>query len=420
MDKLMATDRLIAPSERRKRLIRRIGVPALILIVCGGGLMGLTRWLSPSVQRDLIRTARVETGPVEATITASGTVVPAFEQVITSPIDTRVVRDLHRPGAPLEAGAPIVALDTGALVLSLRKNQDQIDLNRNRQRQLRLEREKTLNELRKNLEIKKLTVASNRSRAERYRKLNELGLTAADEVREHELTAKISVIELDDLEKALENTNRSVEADLEELAIQLNTLQLERLELERQLEQATPKADRRGVLTWVVSHEGTAVPRGSVVARLADLTSFRVDAAVSDIHAARMRPGMPVKVDLDGEVLTGTVANLLPTIENGVMTVEARLDTPTHPRLKSNLRVDVYLVTAHKDRALRIRRGPFITGEGMHHVFVIRHGVAVKTPVRFGLSSFEYFEVLEGLEEGDEVIISSMEAFRHLDEVKVK
>ena len=88
--------------------------------------------------------------------------------------------------------------------------------------------------------------------------------------------------------------------------------------------------------------------------------------------------------------------------------------------LRSNLRVDVLIVTDHKDRVLRIKKGPFASGEGLRDVFVIRGDTAIKTPVRFGIVGFEHYEVVQGLLEGDEVIISDMTQYQHLKEVKLK
>jgi HlyD family secretion protein len=82
--------------------------------------------------------------------------------------------------------------------------------------------------------------------------------------------------------------------------------------------------------------------------------------------------------------------------------------------------VDVFIVTERRARALRVRKGTSLNGEGPQDVLVIRDDVAVRTPVRLGLSSFDCCEVLDGLLEGDEVILSDMSDYMHMKEVKVK
>ena len=121
------------------------------------------------------------------------------------------------------------------------------------------------------------------------------------------------------------------------------------------------------------------------------------------------------------EYVKGHIARILPTVEGGVIQLEVELEDSAHALLRPNQRVDAYIVTARKDRALRVKRGPFISGrEGLHEVFVVRGQTAVKTEVRIGIANFEYYEVEEGLIEGDEVIISDVKDYLHLDEVQIK
>lgn len=161
--------------------------------------------------------------------------------------------------------------------------------------------------------------------------------------------------------------------------------------------------------------------KGAVLARLADLSSFRVEATVSDVHASRLAAGLPVKIKLnETATLDGEVARINPTVTNGVITLVVNLADKANVQLRSNLRVDVFIVTDHKERVLRIKKGPFANGDGTREVFVIRGESAFKTPVRFGIASADHYEAVQGLLEGDEVIISDMTDFMHVKEVRLK
>ena len=200
----------------------------------------------------------------------------------------------------------------------------------------------------------------------------------------------------------------------------IGKLKKEETEAERQLTLAVPRATRDGILTWVVTEEGATVSKGQVLARVADLTSFRVDASVSDVYAKQLAVGLPVTVRVGEEALTGAIARVNPTISNGVITAELSLDDRSSKLLRSNLRVDVEIVTARRARAVRILRGPFSTGEGTTDAFVVRGDRAVRTPVTFGLSSQQSYEVVSGLVPGDEVIISDMREYQRLREVRLR
>jgi HlyD family secretion protein len=82
--------------------------------------------------------------------------------------------------------------------------------------------------------------------------------------------------------------------------------------------------------------------------------------------------------------------------------------------------VDVLVIVGRKDDALRLKRGPFANGEGQQQVFVVQGDRAVRTPVRLGLSSFDQFEVVSGLQEGDEAVISDMSAYQHVKQVALR
>lgn len=415
-------DRPIDPVFKRKQLVKRMVLSLLgcALLICL--FIWLPGWIKPSLNRSRIRTARVEWGEVEASITASGTVVPEFEQVIVSPIPTRVVAVLERPGTLLKKGQPIVELDLSESQLAVEKLTEEVALKQNRQAQLRQDLEKRLNDLETRRQIKDLELQNLREKTEQNRKLLEMGAISKGHMREAELNEERAGLELKKLEKDMGNIREATQTQLEGLGLEMKILEKEREEARRRLERAHIRADRDGVLTWVLPEEGAAVRQGEVVARIADLNSFRVDATVSDIHAGRLSAGLSVRVRIDDdEYLKGTIIRVLPAIENGIVKFEASLDDKANARLRSNLRVDIYVITARKDRALRIRKGPFISGgSGARDVFVIRDGAALKTEARIGISSFEHYEVVGGLLEGDEVIISDMRDYTHMEEVQVK
>ena len=107
-------------------------------------------------------------------------------------------------------------------------------------------------------------------------------------------------------------------------------------------------------------------------------------------------------------------------MNNGVITLVVGLEDKSNARLRSNLRVDALVATERKDGALRVRKGPSLSGEGVRDVFVIRGDVALKTSAKFGVAGADHYEVVQGLLEGDEVIISDMTDYMHLKEVKLK
>jgi HlyD family secretion protein len=412
-------DRELAPdviSHNRRRRIAAIAVPLLVITLV---VIWLPGWMRPSVSRTNLRTARVTTGPIEEAIMASGTVMPEIERVLSSPLDARVLRLLQRPGAQLKRGDPVVELDVSESVLSLEKLVKDLKVKDNQQAQTRLALEKSLVDLDGRLEIRTLQLQSAQSQLEGDKQLFEEGLFSREALRRSELAVRQAQIELAQLRADRTNAERATSVQLEGLSLERGSVDKEAAQARRLLDLSTTKSDRDGVLTWVVSQEGALVRRGDVIARIADLTSFRVDGTVSDIHAGRLRTGMGAVFRVNDTDLQGTVTDVFPTIENGVLRFTVALAEPSHAGLRPSMRGDLLVITDRKGRALRVKRGPF-ADNAARQAFVVRGDRAVRVPIEIGLSGIDNVELLSGVNEGDEIVISDMKDYLHLNEVAIR
>ena len=156
-------------------------------------------------------------------------------------------------------------------------------------------------------------------------------------------------IEGEQLAAAIQNAQRGMEVRLRALALEHDILVRERRDAERALAQASAASVRGGVLTWVLTGEGVSVARGDELARVADLSTFKVEATISDVHAAQIRAGQPVTVRVGELSLPGTVAKVHPKVENGIVRLEVALKQPDHPLLRPNLRVDVDVISERRE-----------------------------------------------------------------------
>lgn len=388
--------------------------------ICVAALILLPGWLRPAVDRAQIRTGTVDRGPVEGIVEASGTVVPAFEGVVSSPVEARVEKVLKRPGDVVRTGDEILRLDTAAARLDLGKIENQLARKANEQQQLRITLEKSLADLRGQIETQTLDVEALGYRLEQNRKLRADGLVSEASFKASEVEAKKARIQLAQLQASVANARRSTAAQLQGVELDLATLRKERDDARRLLDRATTRSDRAGVLTWVVPQEGMTVRRGDVIARIADLDSFRVEGTVSDVHSSSLHPGQPVRVKFDEQTLNGRLAAIDPTIENGAVKFKVDLADARNPRLRNALRVDVLVVTDARAGTLRVPKGPFAQGGEAEEVFVVEGDHAVRRRVRLGLAGYEFYEVLDGLAPGEVVIVSDMKDYTHLERVNLK
>ena len=148
--------------------------------------------------------------------------------------------------------------------------------------------------------------------------------------------------------------------------------------------------------------------------------SFRVVATISDMHAATLAPGQRVRVKIDDTTsIGGAIANIDPRIENGTVKFDVTLDQPSHRKLRSNVRVDVFVITSRRGDVLRVRRGALGASDA-EDVLVVRGEELVATPVRWGLEGEETLEVKNGLREGDEIVITNMSDYAGVKKLRVK
>jgi HlyD family secretion protein len=162
------------------------------------------------------------------------------------------------------------------------------------------------------------------------------------------------------------------------------------------------------------------VRNGDVVARIADLSSFRISATIADMYVARLAPGMRVRVRVDdATTLLGTIASVEPRVENGQAKFFAELDDRTNAKLRNDVRVDVFALVGRRADAVRVKRGALGQTDS-ERVFVVRGDRLVSVPVRWGLAGENEIECMSGLAVGDEVVISNMADYNGVKELALR
>jgi len=406
-------DRALAPATQAQRRRRRWLLGAGLLALLLAGVVGLRAVLKPSLRRTDLLTSAVETGDVEASLTAAGLVIPGREAVLTSPLPSTIRRVVVAVGARVRPGQTILELDKEQANSALAKLDDEQRRNQNKNSQLQLSLERSLTDLRVQAQVQAVRVRSLESALRDEQQLLKIGGGPAESVRQAELNLTVARLEAQRLARQTRTQQRANAADVRELGYTVSVQQRNIAELAGKLRQSDISSPQPGVLTWVNESLGTTVQAGEALARVADLSSFRVRATISDAYADALHPGDPVKVRINDTDLRGAVASISPSVDKGVVTFYARLDNPRHPALRPNLRVDVFVVARVHRAVLRVKNGPFYQGGQEQPVFVVAGGRAVRRTVRLGDSNFDFVQVLGGLRAGEEIVVSDMK--QHLD-----
>ena len=413
-------DKELSKEHIRKVKIKKTVKYLVILVAFVMIFIIFKKIINPSIQRSRIQTAIAEVGAIEGTITASGIVVPEFEQVLTSPFTSSIDSVYHKAGDKIELGEPILKLNNEFTLIDYKKLQDEYKLKINRKNQLSLNMERMLIDLQAEYEIMHLRIEALEAQVKAQEHIYEFGGGAKVNLDQAILNLKIARLEQIQQGKKITNQEKSLVADLKELDLNITIHENNILELEKRLELAEAKSVRNGVITWVKDNIGENVNQGEIIARIADLEKFKVESKISDIHAPKLIVGNPVKVRINDIDLLGLISNIKPTIENGIINFIVELDDKTNEHLRSNLRVDVFVITSSKNDIIRVENGPFINGSGRQDIFVVSGDDAYLRTVVIGETNFDWVEVEKGLEPGEEVIITNMEDHIHQTKVKIK
>ena len=412
-------DRNLDSNELRKQRIKRFSGYILIIIVIVVAVFGIRQLFSRRIDRRRLFTTVAETGMIEGTITATGTLVPEYEQVISTPFQSRIDSLYHQAGDQVKAGERLMKLNTDVMQMGLDKAVDELELMKNQQQLQRLQLEGRQIDLETSRRIGELQVASYENELSVQKRLFDLGGGMQSSIDRAQLDLDISLLQLEQLERRLENEQSTFQAELAALDLQINIKNNEILQLQRDLDLADTNVLFEGVVTWINDNPGVMVYKGEALARIADLSHFKLRGAVSEYYADKLLAGVPVYIKVNETRLDGKISSIEPTVKNGIITFYAELDEDNNAMLRSNMRVDINIITSSKNDVIRIKNGTAVNGHGQMYLFIDEGEYAVRRQVKIGETNLEYAEVISGINSGEKVIISLMEQYENLSRIKI-
>lgn len=405
----------ILASEKRKWWI----ISFLTALVLLAAIWFLRQVFRPELSASRISTATVETGPVTNTINATGEVLPEFEEVLSSPIAASVQRVLLDAGQKVNAGQSILSLDKSSITSEYDKLQFLIESKENEVHKLKLDLEKSYFDIKSSNQIKQLRISNLTDMVTGAKRLYKAGGGTMEEIEQAELNLKVAQLEKKQLENEISSKQQTMKIELREAELALAIQRNEVSALKRKMGQADIVASRPGVVTWVNQNIGASIQQGEALARIADLSSFKVAGSVSDVQLENLHTNMPAVIRIGEKQLKGKVINISPSVKNGIVSFDVRLDERDNSTLRPNMKVEIFLITAVHEKTMRISNGAAFNGSNLQDVFVVTNGKAVRTKIKTGLSNFDYIEILNGLNVGDQVIVSDMNTHKNQSEIVI-
>ena len=400
----------------------KVAAAALGALGLGVLLLGNVTSSVPTIKLASVVTDEVRFGELEKTITGPGKLVPTQERIIAARSRAMVERVVQIPGTELTTGDRILNLtnpDVDLALLEARREfsaaeADLVGL-RARLDQLVLDQEALI----KRLKFERLD-------AERVASAYE-GLAQRSAVSDLDLRrAQDSLVELGELIE--------IEEQKKTFLVESRTAQLEsQIAKNHQLRNLVEFRERLaaglsvtapidGVLQELAVEEGEWVQAGDVLARIVEPGALMASLKMPQTNADELLPGQPVSVDTRIGIVKGHVRRVDPLVKDGAVIVEALLDDPLPAGARAELTVYGTIHAGLVGSTLSIRRPPNAVEHTRGLLFRVdaESSTATRVQVAFGESTGERIEVLEGVDEGNLIIVSDTETWDQYSHIELE
>lgn len=409
---------------QRKRSLSR---PMLLVAAAGAivilflGYWLLTPWLSAerSVSGERLRIATVTRGPFERSISVQGTVDAVVRPTLYS----------------LSAGAITLRARAGDLV---KKNQVLAEIENPELRNQLKQEQSRMQQVDNELERMRLSTRQQKLASAEEIALLEIDLQAAkrelerieDAVKRNIMREMDQAIGRDALaaaETRLHHRRARVKLDGERLDFELLSKALEvdrqRLalgEIERRIDELLVLSPNNGLVGNVLVQDRDKVTLNQALMTVVDPSDFEVRVTIPETYADDLAPNMKAVINVQGQQIDGTMASVSPEVTDGHVEGRITLADGATNVLKQKQRLTVKIIIDYKNDALTVPRGPFLEDGAGRVAYVVDGSLASLQPITTGAVGVSQIEVLNGLAEGDQIIISSISGFEQAKTVLIR
>jgi HlyD family secretion protein len=377
-----------------------------------------------SVSAQRLRLATVTQGNFVRDLSVQGRVVAAVSPKLYSPAQGTISFEVDA-GDSVVIDQVLAVIDSPELTNQLKQEESALQ-----RLQLELDRQK--------IQSKKQALINQKAVD-----LSKVSLTAADrEKRRADKAFESQSISQIDFEKAqddLENAKlvykhsvKDAELNIESLEFEVKTKKLfvERQillveELSRKEQELTLRSPVSGLVGNLSVEQKNQVAKNQAILSVVDLSEFVIEVDIPESYADDLAIGMTAEINLNGETYLAKLVTISPEIENNQVTGRVRFASRSEggvnqPQgLRQNQRLTTRILMENKQDVLIVQRGQFLeTGNG-RVAYIVKNDMAERTPITTGARSLSSVEVLNGLSEGDTIIVSGTDMFNGAQSVLI-
>ena len=410
------------PAILKKKKIRNAIFLGLALVGVAGISVAVSQLqpAAPSVPEGTLWFGQVKRGPFVREVRGAGTLVPEDIRWINTLSSGRVEKILLRSGAVVQPGTVILELSNPDMVQTVRNAemawktaQANLSSQKVQMTQARLQQEVAVSNAESDLKVAQADLDANIT-------LQKLGIVSDFAVQTRQATVGRARNQVDVAKKALAS---AIENELATLAPAEATVNQTRAEFDRQarnLDELKVRSTMSGLLQSVPVEVGQQVGPGTNLARVSDPTRLKAEIRISETQTKDLRIGLPADIDTRTGHVKGRVTRIDAGATGGTVGVDVTLDGPLPPGARPDLSVDGTVELESLQNVLFVESPAFGQENGTISLYkVLPNKEAVRTTVKLGRRSVQFVEVVEGLAEGDRVVLSDMSQYDQWDRLRI-
>ncbi|MGX9785085.1 efflux RND transporter periplasmic adaptor subunit [Janthinobacterium lividum] len=396
------------PGQRHKK---RALLLAAAAVVIGAAIAAVAGWRNSehSVNADRLRIADVTRGTLIRDAAVNGRVVAAISPTLYSTTVATVTLKA-KAGDTVKKGDILAVLESPDLSDALKREQSsvqQLEAEVARQ-QILAKKQKLL--ARREADTAEIERLSAQRTLERYESVAQVGIIAKIDYQKAKDALNSAEIRSKHASQAAGLEGEDVTLALKTRVNELERQRLSRDNAQRRVDELTVRAPVNGFIGTLSVANRSVVQANTALMTLVDLSQLEVELEVPETYVADIGLGMSAEIETGAIKATGKLSALSPEVVKNQVLARVRFNGE-QAGLRQNQRVSARLLIDERPNVLMLARGSFVEAEGGRFAYVVRDGVAVRTPIKLGATSISAVEILGGLKLGDKVVVAGTENF---------
>lgn len=414
-----AQDVRLAPADPRRKYLILGAVAVTVLVGAWLVMPAVQRWANAtvSVPIDRVRTATVQRGNLVRDVSVQGRVVAAVSPTLYATAGGTITLEVEA-GEPVVEGQVLATIVSPELTNALQQAESTLEQRRMELERQRIESRQQALEKRKGADLAEVALVAAKREKRRADDANKLGVIpeidfekAQDDLRKAELAHRHAVADADLFDERLAFELRASEFEVSRQDLLVG-------DLRRQVDNLAIKSPVNGIVGDLLVAQKEAVSRDTPVMAVVDLTRFEVDAQIPESYADDLAIGMSAELLIGGNRYAAQLVAVSPEIVNNQVASRIRFVGDMPSNLRQNQRLTARVLLDEHNDVMMVQRGQFLDSGGGRIAYIVTDdGVARKRQIETGARSLGAVEIIAGLQPGDTIVISNLDAFRSAEAV---